>query len=62
MAVTYLGHVISENDLKPGPKKIQTQNFLHHRMLKIKQFLGLVGYYRRLIPNFSKMIHSLLNY
>jgi len=51
--VIYLGHVISENGVKPDPKKIQAvKEFPWPRNSKnIKQFLGLVGYYRRFIPN-----------
>jgi hypothetical protein len=59
--VKYLGHVISENGVKPDPKKIETvSNFPRPRKPKnIKQFLGLTGYYRRFIPNFSKVTKPL---
>jgi hypothetical protein len=55
--VTYLGHIITENGVKPDPSKIKAvQKFPTTKNLKnIKQFLGLAGYYRRFIPNFSKM-------
>jgi len=61
--VIYLGHVISENGVKPDPKKIQAvKEFPWPRNSKnIKQFLGLVGYYRRFIPNFSKTAKLLTN-
>lgn len=53
--VSYLGHIISEDGVKPDPKKIDAvKNFPRPRNAKnIKQFLGLAGYYRRFIPNFS---------
>jgi hypothetical protein len=59
--VKYLGHVISENGVKPDPKKIEAvSNFPRPRKPKnIKQFLGLAGYYRRFIPNFSKVAKPL---
>ena len=59
--VKYLGHVISENGVKPDPKKIEAvSNFPRPRKSKnIKQFLRLAGYYRRFIPNFSKVAKPL---
>lgn len=54
--VTYLGHVINEAGVRPDPKKIiAVKNFPRPRNVKnIKQFLGLAGYYRRFLNNFSK--------
>lgn len=54
--VTYLGHIISEDGVRPNPQKIQAvKEFPIPKTPKnIKQFLGLAGYYRRFIPNFSK--------
>lgn len=54
--VVYLGHIISEEGVKPDPQKISAvKDFPTPRNQKnIKQFLGLAGYYRRFIPNFSK--------
>jgi len=59
--VSYLGHKISENGVKPDPEKIKAvQNFPIPRNQKnVKQFLGLVGYYRRFISNFSKLAKPL---
>lgn len=59
--VGYLGHVIGENGVKPDPGKIvAVENFPTPRNPKnIKQFLGLAGYYRRFIPNFSKVAKPL---
>jgi len=59
--VAYLGHIISEEGVKPDPHKIKAViNFPAPRNPKnIKQFLGLVGYYRRFIPQFSKIAKPL---
>lgn len=59
--VAYLGHIISEDGLKPDPKKIDAvQNFPTPRTSKnIKEFLGLAGYYRRFIQDFSKIAKPL---
>lgn len=55
--VTYLGHQITEEGLKPDEKKIEAvKHFPTPRSAKnIKQFLGLAGYYRRFIHQFSKI-------
>ena len=63
--VMYLGHIISEEEVRPDPKKTQAvSEFPRPRNAKnIKQFLGLAGYYRRFIPNFPKIakpLHYLL--
>ena len=59
--VTYLGHIISENGVRPDPNKIQAvKDFPRPDNPKtIKQFLGLAGYYRKFIPNFSKIAKPL---
>jgi len=59
--VAYLGHIITEEGVKPDPSKIKAiTNFPIPRNPKnIKQFLGLVGYYRRFIPQFSKIAKPL---
>ena len=53
--VAYLGHVISEDGVKPSPGKIESvRNFPVPRTQKnVREFLGLVGYYRRFIPDFA---------
>ncbi|XP_011860867.1 PREDICTED: uncharacterized protein LOC105558005 [Vollenhovia emeryi] len=54
--VSYLGHIIGSNGVRPDPDKIKAvAEFPTPRTPKnIKQFLGLAGYYHRFIPNFSK--------
>ncbi|KAL6417870.1 hypothetical protein ACFW04_012472 [Cataglyphis niger] len=61
--VGYLGHIISDEGVKPDPAKIRAvKEFPTPRNAKnIKQFLGLAGYYRRFIPNFSKTARPLTN-
>ena len=59
--IAYLGHIISEDGEKTDPKKIEAvKNFpIPRRRKNIKQFLGLVGYYRRFIPQFAKIAKPL---
>jgi len=61
--VTYLGHVIGKDGVKPDPKKLEVvRQFPRLKTPKnIKQFLGLAGYYRRFIPSFSKLVKPLTN-
>lgn len=59
--IAYLGHVISDKGVQPDPKKIKAViDFPIPKSQKnIKQFLGLVGYYRRFIPDFAKIAKPL---
>lgn len=59
--VGYLGHVITEEGVKPNPEKIEAvTKFPTPKCPKdIKSFLGLVSYYRRFIPEFSKIAKPL---
>lgn len=61
--VGYLGHIIGEDGVKPDPKKVEAvKRFPRPTNAKtIKQFLGLAGYYRRFIPNFSRIAKPLTN-
>ncbi|KAL6420931.1 hypothetical protein ACFW04_013610 [Cataglyphis niger] len=54
--VAYLGHIIGADGVKPDPNKIKSiSEFpIPKNEKNIKQFLGLAGYYRRFIPQFSK--------
>jgi len=54
--ITYLGHIIGEDGVRPDPKKLEAvRDFTRPTNPKqIKQFLGLTGYYRRFIPGFAK--------
>ena len=53
--IQYLGHLISKAGFKPLPEKLESI----HKMpaprspKEVKQFLGLIGYYRKFVPCFS---------
>ena len=57
----YLGHVISEDGVKPNPEKIEaiTKFPIPKTQKEIKSFLGLVGYYRKFIRDFAKLTKPL---
>jgi hypothetical protein len=63
--VVFLGHKISKHGVEPDARKIESiENFPRLNTAKqLKNFLGLAGYYRRFIPQFSKVaapLHKLL--
>ncbi|XP_037870373.1 uncharacterized protein LOC119629252 [Bombyx mori] len=59
--VAYLGHIISTDGVKPNPDKIKAvvEFPTPSNPKDIKSFLGLVSYYRRFIPDFSKIAKPL---
>ncbi|PHJ18031.1 retrotransposon ty3-gypsy subclass, partial [Cystoisospora suis] len=60
--VQYLGFVIEPGGVGPDPGKVQAVQQWPTELLDRKQlrgFLGMVGYYRRLIRNFNKWAHPL---
>lgn len=55
--IEFLGHIITEQGIKPNPNKISAiQNFPCPKNRKaIKSFLGLLGYYRKFIKDFARL-------
>ncbi|KAM0038166.1 putative nucleotidyltransferase, Ribonuclease H [Helianthus debilis subsp. tardiflorus] len=55
--VQFLGHVVSERGIQVDPAKVEAvMNWQEPRTpTEIRSFLGLAGYYRRFIENFSKI-------
>lgn len=53
----FLGHVITTEGVKPNPNKIKAiANYpLPKTITEIKRFLGLLGYYRKFIPDFARI-------
>jgi hypothetical protein len=59
--VKFLGHVVDKDGIKVDPSKIEAvENWRRPETpTEIRQFLGLAGYYRRFIENFSKIAQPL---
>ena len=59
--IQYLGHIVLGEGITPLPVKLDTiQKMLMPMTPKeIKQFLGLIGYYRKFVPRFSDLARPL---
>lgn len=57
----FLGHVICKEGVKPNPNKIKAieKYPLPKTPTEIKRFLGLLGYYRKFIPDFARLTKPL---
>lgn len=60
----FLGHVITQEGIKPDQEKIRKilDWKLPENQKQIKQFLGLSGYYRRFIKDYSKIVKPMTQY
>jgi len=61
--VEYLGHICTPLGIRPDPRKIQAivEYPVPKTVKDIRSFIGLVGYYRRHVPNFAKFAQPLTN-
>ena len=59
--IQYLGHIVSGKGITPMPEKLACIKEMPPPKTpkEIKQFLGLVGYYRKFIPRFSDLARPL---
>ncbi|KAI3748512.1 hypothetical protein L6452_11629 [Arctium lappa] len=59
--VQFLGHIVSKEGVKVDPAKIEAMTNWEppKNPAEIRSFLGLAGYYRRFIQDFSKIASSL---
>ncbi|XP_028065134.1 uncharacterized protein LOC114268216 [Camellia sinensis] len=55
--VKFLGHMVSEKGISVDPTKVEAVTKLRQpkNTFEIRSFLGLAGYYRRFIQDFSKL-------
>ncbi|XP_070043306.1 uncharacterized protein [Nicotiana tomentosiformis] len=54
-SIAFLGHIVSGEGIKVDPKKIEAVQNCHRptSATEIRSFLGLAGYYRRIVEGFS---------
>ena len=59
--IKYLGHVVSKEGVSTDPDKIKSVTEWPQPTIvtEVRSFLGFVSYYRRFIPNFSKIAKPL---
>jgi transposase InsO family protein len=59
--LSYLGHIVTNEGVKPDPDKVRAIiDFPTPRnTTDVRSFLGLAGYYRKFIPQFSKIAKPL---
>ena len=59
--IQYLGHMISGAGIVPVPEKLESVEQMPSPTTprEVKQFLGLVGYYRKFVPKFADLARPL---
>ena len=59
--IQYLGHLISSKGIHPLPEKLESIKNMPtpNSPKQVKQFLGLVGYYRKFVPRFADISRPL---
>ena len=59
--IHYLGHLISPEGISPLPNKLDSIKHMPvpNSTKEIKQFLGLIGYYRKFVPRFADISRPL---
>ena len=55
--MAFLGHVVSKDDIQVDPKKIEAIIDWPRptTVTEVRSFLGLTGYYRRIVEDFFKI-------
>ena len=62
MNVRFLGHVVLALGVSVNPKKVEVVMGLERlkSIFEIRSFLGLVGYYKRFIEDFSQLVGPMM--
>ena len=60
-SLTFLGHIISSEEISPLPEKVKALQDLqpHTSLCQLRHFLGLLNYYRRFIPHCADLLSPL---
>ena len=61
--IQYLGHLVSGEGIEPLPEKLEVVKDMPPPTSpkEVRQFLGLVGYYRKFVPKFADIARPLTN-
>ena len=59
--IQYLGHLVSKEGFEPLPEKLDAIKKMPapKNSKEVKQFLGLIGYYRKFVPRFRRHIKAI---
>ena len=59
--MSFLGHIVSEKGIQVGPKKIEViiEWKPPRNVMEVRSFLGLAGYYKRIVKGFSMTAASM---
>jgi predicted aspartyl protease len=59
--IKFLGHLITDKGILPDPNKIKAimEIKIPDNITKLQSFLGIVGYYRKFVPNFATLCKGL---
>ncbi|KAG6438766.1 hypothetical protein O3G_MSEX000204 [Manduca sexta] len=57
-SIEYLGNIIADGQVGPSPRKVEalTKAPIPKTVKQVRQFNGLAGYFRRFIPDFSRVM------
>jgi hypothetical protein len=60
--VTFLGHVVSADGIRPNPDNVTKilEMPIPTKAKEVRQLLGMGSYYRRFIPNFAQMVRPMV--
>ena len=61
--ITFLGHLISENGIRPDPKNLEAIEKMQppRNVKEVRRFLGMCAFYRKHVPSFAKIATPLTN-
>ena len=62
--LVFLGHIVNKDGIRPLPEKIEALRTYPRptTQRKLREFLGLINFYNRFVPNFASLLSPLYKY